>query len=99
MSRSRFVAGSVAFAVAATATLLAGACSKEPAAPAVEPPKITIDPAELTAFSPLPDEVPAAGGAATDDAASAPREGGTLAETSDDYDAALDAELRRRNDE
>ena len=46
---------------------LAGGCSREPAAPPVEQPKITIDPAELTAFSPLPDAVPAAGGAATDD--------------------------------
>ena len=46
---------------------LAGGCSREPAAPPVEQPKITIDPAELTAFSPLPDAVPAAGGAATSD--------------------------------
>lgn len=49
------------------AALLASACSNEPAAPPVEPPKITIDPSELTAFSPLPDAVPAADGAATDD--------------------------------
>jgi len=67
MSRSRSVAAFVTFAVAAAAALLAGACSKEPAPPPVEPPKITIDPSELTAFAPLPDEVPAAGGAATDD--------------------------------
>jgi len=46
---------------------LAGGCGKEPAPPPVEPPKITIDPSELTAFAPLPAEVPAAGGAATDD--------------------------------
>ena len=46
---------------------LTGGCSREPAAPPVEQPKITIDPAELTAFSPLPEAVPAAGGAATDD--------------------------------
>jgi cytochrome c peroxidase len=45
----------------------AGGCSKEPEAPAVEQPKITIDPSELTAFAPLPVDVPAAGGAATDD--------------------------------
>jgi cytochrome c peroxidase len=48
-------------------TALAGGCSREPAAPPVEQPKITIDPSELTAFAPLPDAVPAAGGAATDD--------------------------------
>jgi cytochrome c peroxidase len=47
--------------------VLAGACSKEPAAPAVEPPKTTIAPSELTAFAPLPVDVPAASGAATDD--------------------------------
>ena len=52
--------------VAALGASAAG-CSKEPAAPAVEQPKITIDPSELTAFAPLPVEVPAAGGAATDD--------------------------------
>jgi cytochrome c peroxidase len=46
---------------------LAGGCSTEPAPQPVEPPTITIDPAELTAFAPLPDEVPAAGGAATED--------------------------------
>ena len=45
---------------------LAGACGKD-APPPVEQPRITIDPAELTAFAPLPDEVPAAGGAATED--------------------------------
>jgi cytochrome c peroxidase len=45
----------------------AGGCSKAPAPPPVEQPKITIDPAELTAFAPLPDEVPAAGGAASAD--------------------------------
>jgi len=60
---------SVAFFIPllALVTALAGGCSKEPAAPAVEQPAITIDPAELTAFSPLPDEVPASGGAATED--------------------------------
>jgi cytochrome c peroxidase len=46
---------------------LAGGCGTEPAPPPVEPPKITIDPSELTAFAPLPAEVPASGGAATDD--------------------------------
>ena len=46
---------------------LAGGCSSEAPPPQVEQPKITIDPAELTAFAPLPDAVPAAGGAATDD--------------------------------
>jgi cytochrome c peroxidase len=46
---------------------LAGGCSKEAPAPPVEQPKITIDPSELTAFAPLPDEVPAAGSAATAD--------------------------------
>ena len=51
----------------ALAAVFAGGCSKEPAPPPVEQPKITIDPAELTAFSPLPVEVPAAGGAATED--------------------------------
>jgi cytochrome c peroxidase len=45
----------------------AGGCSKEPAAPPVEQPKITIDPSELTAFSPLPAEVSATTGAATED--------------------------------
>jgi len=45
----------------------AGGCSKEPAPPPVEQPKITIDASELTAFAPLPDEVPAAGGAASAD--------------------------------
>ena len=44
----------------------AGGCSSE-TPPPVEQPKITIDPAELTAFAPLPDAVPAAGGPATDD--------------------------------
>jgi cytochrome c peroxidase len=46
---------------------LAGGCSKEPLPPPVEQPKITIDPAELTAFAPLPEAVPAADGAATED--------------------------------
>ena len=45
----------------------AGACTKEQPAPPVEQPKITIDPSELTAFAPLPDAVPAAGGGSTDD--------------------------------
>ena len=45
----------------------AGGCSSEAPPPQVEQPKLTIDPAELTAFAPLPDAVPAAGGAATDD--------------------------------
>ena len=40
---------------------LTSGCSKEPPPPQVERPTITIDPAELTAFAPLPDEVPAAG--------------------------------------
>jgi cytochrome c peroxidase len=46
---------------------LTSGCSKEPPPPQVERPTITIDPAELTAFAPLPDEVPAAGSAATED--------------------------------
>jgi len=46
---------------------LAASCSSGPAPPPVEQPKITIDPSELTAFSPLPAEVPAAGAAATAD--------------------------------
>jgi cytochrome c peroxidase len=45
----------------------AAGCTKEPPAPPVEPPKITIDPSQLTAFAPLPDTVPAAQGGATDD--------------------------------
>ena len=45
---------------------LAGGCRSEAPPPQVEQPKLTIDPAELTAFAPLPDAVPAAGGAATD---------------------------------
>lgn len=53
--------------LAGLAAALAGGCSTGPAAPPVEPPKITIDPSELTAFAPLPAEVPAAGGPATDD--------------------------------
>jgi len=47
---------------------LAVACSsKEPLPPPVEQPKITIDPAALTAFDPLPDAAPAAQGGPTDD--------------------------------
>ena len=46
---------------------LAAGCSKEPPPPPVEQPKITIDPAALTAFAPLPDAVPAGQGASTDD--------------------------------
>jgi cytochrome c peroxidase len=42
-------------------------CSKEPAAPQVEQPKIRIDSSELTAFAPLPAEVPANGAAASED--------------------------------
>ena len=53
--------------VVAIFTAFAGGCSREPAAPPVEQPKITIEPSELTAFAPLPSEVPAAGGAATED--------------------------------
>jgi len=49
------------------AGILAASCSSEPAPPPVEKPKVTIDPSELTAFAPLPAEVPAAGGAATAD--------------------------------
>ena len=48
------------------AALAAGCSSKEPSPP-VEPPKITIDPAALTAFAPLPDTVPAAAGGSTDE--------------------------------
>jgi cytochrome c peroxidase len=48
------------------AALAAGCGSKEPSPP-VEPPKITIDPAALTAFAPLPETVPAAQGGSTDD--------------------------------
>ena len=47
-------------------TSLAGGCSKEPAPPSVEQPTTTMDPSELTAFSPLPDAVPAASGAAAE---------------------------------
>ena len=54
------------FFFSACAAFAAG-CSKEAAPPPVDQPKITIDPAELTAFAPLPDEVPAAGGPSTDD--------------------------------
>jgi len=50
----------------AMVAIAAGGCSKEPSPP-VEPPRVTIDPAELTAFSPLPEAVPAADGAATED--------------------------------
>jgi cytochrome c peroxidase len=53
--------------VLAVAALVTAACGREPAAPPVEQPKITIDPSELTAFAPLPDAVPAADGAATED--------------------------------
>jgi cytochrome c peroxidase len=51
----------------AALAVIAGACTKEPPAPPVERPKITIDPSELTAFAPLPDSVPAADGVSTDD--------------------------------
>ena len=45
---------------------LAGGCTKEPP-PQVEQPSITIDPAALTAFAPLPEAVPAAQGGSSDD--------------------------------
>jgi cytochrome c peroxidase len=51
----------------AVVTMFAVGCNKEPAAPPVEQPKLTIDPSELTAFAPLPDAVPAAAGVSTDD--------------------------------
>jgi cytochrome c peroxidase len=55
---------SLAFIVAAVVTAASGGgCGKQPPAPPVEQPKLTIDPSELTAFAPLPDVAPAAGGA------------------------------------
>ena len=45
----------------------AGGCTKEPPAPPVEQPRITIHPPQLTAFAPLPDAVPAAQGGVTDE--------------------------------
>ena len=56
----------IVFLLVACAAISAGGCSKD-APPPVESPRITIDPAELTAFAPLPDEVPSAAGAATAD--------------------------------
>jgi len=46
---------------------LAAACGAKEPPPPVEQPKITIDPAALTAFAPLPDAVPAAQGGATEE--------------------------------
>jgi len=47
--------------------LAAGCSTQEPPPPPVERPKITIDPAALTAFAPLPEAVPAAQGGSTAD--------------------------------
>jgi cytochrome c peroxidase len=55
------------FLLVLIAAAAAGGCTKEPPPPPVDQPKITIDPSELTAFAPLPDAVPAADGASTDD--------------------------------